>query len=82
MPPGISRSKYPPVSTPRLCFLALCKDYRLWWGGANHQGLGDGPVGMFGKAADFVWLNSVESREQIAEAAAKIPCPLMPLRPG
>lgn len=26
---------------------------------------------------DFVWLNSVETREQIAEAAAKIPAPLL-----
>ncbi len=27
--------------------------------------------------ADFVWLNSVETREQIAEAAARIPAPLL-----
>lgn len=26
---------------------------------------------------DFIWLNSVETREQIAEAAAKIPAPLL-----
>lgn len=29
--------------------------------------------------ADFVWLNTVENREQIAEACRKIPAPVMPL---
>lgn len=32
--------------------------------------------------ADFIWLNTVESREQIAEACKRIPAPVMPLWGG